>query len=245
MMEAVGRRKAHWLFRAGSENTFSGKRRPQEDMVTSAVFGSIRLMSEEDRRDAIEILLGQDAFEASDFARGSDIDIVLWPRIDVRKLWSRSEELKGRRHVEPDVLLKSAGKTTIVEVKWHANLSKEQLEQQINAVGGEYVSAVVMLGEAGVGEKVFETPCYRRTWRDVSGELQQRRDDMDTPLGRWVATMRMFLHETDMGRIFNGLPKPRDAAYVSYRFRKPGHPPGLRYTPAAVGSVHYVFGGKI
>ncbi len=235
MMEAVGRRKAHWLFGAGSEKTFSGKRRPQEDMVTSAVFGSIRLMSLEDRRNAIEVLLGRDAFETSNFARDHDINIVLWPRLD---------GLEGRRHVEPDVLLNSAGRTTIVEVKWHATLSERQLEQQIEAVGAENVSAVVMLGEAGVGEKILDTPCFRRTWRDVSGELQQRRDDIDTPLGRWVATMRMFLQETDMGRIFHGLPEPTDTGNVIYQFRKPEHPPLLKFKPATVGSVHYAFEGN-
>lgn len=235
MMEAVGRRKAHWLFRAGSEKAFSGKRRPQEDMVTSAVFGSIRLMSPQDRRKAIEVLLGRNAFETSNFARDHDINTVLWPRL---------EGPEDCRHVEPDVLLNSAGRTTIVEVKWHAPLSKRQLEQQIEAVGAENVSAVVMLGEAGVGEKILDTPCFRRTWRDVSGELQQRQDDTDTPLARWVMMMRRFLQETDMGRIFNGLPEPRDAGHVIYRFRKPGHPPWLKFTPAAVGSVHYAFEGN-
>jgi hypothetical protein len=232
MMEAVGRRKAHWLFGAGSEKTFSGKRRPQEDMVTSAVFGSIRLMSSEDRRKALEVLLGREAFEAAAFAPDRDVDVVLWPRL---------AGFEGRRHVEPDVLLKAAGKTVIVEVKWHAPLSERQLEQQIEAVGVDYVSAVVMLGEAGVDERTLDTPCFRRTWREVSGELQQKQDDTNTPLGRWVMMMRMFLQETDMGRIFYGLPEPRDAGNVIYRFRKPGHPPWLKFTPAAVGSIHYIF----
>lgn len=235
MMEAVGRRKAHWLFGAGSEKTFSGKRRPQEDMVTSAVFGSIRLMSLEDRRKAIEVLLGRNAFETSNFARDHDINTVLWPRL---------EGPEDRRHVEPDVLLNSAGRTTIVEVKWHAPLSKDQLKLQIKAVGAENVSAVVMLGEAGVEEKILDTPCFRRTWRDVSGELQKRHDDTDTPLGRWVMMMRTFLQETDMGRIFNGLPEPRDAGNAIYRFRKPGNPPWLKFTPVSVGAVHYAFEGN-
>ena len=163
MMEAVARRKAHWLFRAGSDKTFSGKRRPQEDMVTSAVFGSIRLMSPEDRRGAVEVLLGSNAFEAAEFTNVQDIEVELWPRITVES---------GRRHVEPDVLLKAAGKTVIVEVKWHAPLSERQLEQQVEAVGAKNVRAVVMLGEAGVGEGIDGKPSFRRTWRDVSGELQ-------------------------------------------------------------------------
>lgn len=206
--------------------------------MTSAVFGSIRLMSQEDRCKAIKVLLGCDAFKTSNFTQDQDQDI----NID---LWPRLEGPKGRRYVEPDVLLESGDRTTIVEVKWHAPLAKRQLEQQIEAVrakdGAKNVSAVVMLGEAGVQEQILDTLCFRRTWRDVSGELQKRQDDKDTPLGRWVEMMEMFLQETDMGRIFNGLPKPRDAGNVIYRFRKPGHPPWLEFSPATVGSVHYAF----
>ncbi len=66
MMEAVARGKAHWLFGAGTDGLFNGKRRPQEDMVTSAVFGSIRLMSSEDRRRAIKVVLGAECFEAAE-----------------------------------------------------------------------------------------------------------------------------------------------------------------------------------
>jgi len=237
MMEAVGRRKAHWLFGAGSERTFSGKRRPQEDMVTSAVFGSIRLMSLEDRRKAIKVLLGGDAFEASNFAQGYDINTILWPRLD---------GLEDRQHVEPDVLLKSVDITTIVEVKWRAPLSERQLEQQIEAVGAENVSAVVMLGEAGVGEKILDTPCFRRTWRDVSGELQnriqQKMDDAEAPLGRWVTMMWAFLQETDMGRIFDGLPRQEPVKSAFYNFSRPGHSPGLDVLLGMVGPVHYTFG---
>ena len=233
MMEAVARRKAHWLFGAGSEKTFSGKRRPQEDMVTSAVFGSIKLMSPEDRRGAIEVLLGRDAFKAAACTNDHDIEVVLWPRL---------AGLEGRRHVEPDVLLKAAGKTVIVEVKWHAPLSERQLEQQVEAVGAKNVSAVVMLGAAGVGEDFHDKPSFRRTWRDVSGELQNWRGQPGTPLGKWVATMRAFLQETDMGRIFNGLPRPEPVVPISYTFSKPGYPPWLDIPPATVGSTHYTFG---
>ena len=71
-------------------------------MVTSAVFGSIRLMSSEDRRKAVEVLLGRDAFEAAALTADCDIEVELWPRL---------AGLEGRRHVEPDVLLKAAGTT--------------------------------------------------------------------------------------------------------------------------------------
>lgn len=157
-------------------------------------------------------------------------------------LWPQLHGLKGRRHVEPDILLNSAGKTAIVEVKWHAALSERQLEQQIEAVGAENVSAVVLLGEAGVEDKILDTPCFHRTWRDVSGELQTWPGETGTPLSRWVATMRAFLQETDMGRIFNGLPKPNDTGNVTYRFSKPGHPPWFDIRPSIAGEVQYEFG---
>lgn len=233
MMEAVARRKASWLFGAGSDKTFSGKRRPQEDMVTSAVFGSIRLMSSEDRRKAVEVLLGRDAFEAAALASGRDIEVELWPRL------AGSE---GRRYVEPDVLLQAAGKTVIVEVKWHAPLSEQQLKQQVEAVGPENVSAVVMLGEADAGGEIHDKPSFRRTWRDVSGELQLWNGQTGTPLDRWIATMRDFLHETDMGRIFKGLPRLVPLVPVSYTFRKPGHPPWLDIPLVMIGPVDYSFG---
>ncbi|PIE16407.1 MAG: hypothetical protein CSA68_03020 [Rhodobacterales bacterium] len=74
MMQAVARKKAHWLFNIGSDSAFIGKRRLQEDMVTSAVFGSIRLMSPEDRREAIKVMVGGDCFTAAGFKEGEDID---------------------------------------------------------------------------------------------------------------------------------------------------------------------------
>lgn len=164
MLEAVARGKAHWLFNAESEKSFSGKRRPQEDMVTSAVFGSIWQMSPEDRYGAIEILLGRDAFKATGFTPDDDIEVNFWPRL---------AGPPGRRLVEPDILLKSAGRTAVIEVKWHAPLSESQLQQQVEAVGYENTTAVVMLGEAGVEEEICGVRAFRRTWRDVSAELQK------------------------------------------------------------------------
>jgi len=232
-MEAVARGKAHWLFRAGTDKLFKGKR-PQEDMVTSAVFGSIRLMSQEDRRRAINVVLGEKCFEEAGFAaEDSDIHISLWPRL---------KGLEDRKFVEPDVLLSCAGKTLIVEVKWHAPLSERQIEQQIDAVNlTKPVSAVVMLGEAGVEEKVRSIPCFRRTWRDVSSELQNWPNNSENAFDRWAETMREFLQETDMGRIFNGMPAPAETDQVTFHFSKPGHPPWMSTAPTAVEIFHYRF----
>lgn len=235
MLEAVARRKAHWLFSAGSEKSFSGKRRPQENMVTSAVFGSIRLMSPEDRFRAIELLLGRDAFEASGFEKDHVIEIELWPRL---------AGPNERQYVEPDVLLKAGGKTTIIEVKWHAPLSERQLEQQIAAVGEDNVTSVVMLGEAGIDDQICSTRAFRRTWRDVSGQLQQSNAEENTSLDRWIATMRAFLQETDMGRVFGGLPQITEPGRSVFQFSKSGHPPWFDQAPKGSQPVRYTFEGK-
>lgn len=235
MMEAVARRKARWLFCAGSDKNFAGKRRPQEDMVTSAVFGSIRLMSPEDRFRAVELLLGREAFDATGFIRDHDIEIELWPRL---------AGPNGRQHVEPDVLLKAASKTVIVEVKWHASLSELQLEQQIAAVGMDEVRSVIMLGDAAIEDEICGTRSFRRTWRDVSGELQQAISVESTSLGRWISTMRAFLQETDMGRVFAGLPQITEPGRIAFRFTKPGHPPWFVHALTKSESVKFIFEGK-
>lgn len=240
MMEAVARGKAHWLFRAGSNEAFSGKRRPQEDMVTSAVLGSIRLMSSEDRRQAIEVLLGPACFPMVEFPIDNDIEITLWPSL-------RGAE--DRTRVEPDVLLVCSGKTVIVEVKWHAPLSERQLEHQIVAAerNDHNVIAAVMLGEAGVEDSIGETPCFRRTWREVSGAVQRRMREKTArgPFGAWLRIMHDFLHQTDMGRIFDGLKMiEQDPGPIPYRFVKPGHGPWLHSAPRPVMPVNYQFGAR-
>ncbi len=232
MMEAVARGKAHWLFGAGTDGLFNGKKRPQEDMVTSTVFGSIWLMSREDRRRAIEVVLGTECVKAAGFSKANDIEISFWKKFP----------LEGRVSVEPDILLSCAGKTLIVEVKWHASLSKCQIEQQIEAVRRTtIVRAVVMLGEAGVDKKVLDIPCFRRTWRDVSGELQTWSGKTDNALDRWAEKMREFLQKTDMGRVFGGLDSLAEPETVVFRFSKPGHPPWMDSAPSAVESVQYKF----
>ena len=253
MMEAIAKRKAGWLFDASGHENFSGKRRPQEDMVTSAVFGTIRLLPKQDCRDALDLLIGQACRDAAGFDAGKDVAIELWPPLD---------GLEGRRRVEPDVLLTCGDKTVIVEVKWHAPLSERQIEWQIKAVkaarkNGRTVGTVVaavMLGEAGVEDNVKDVPCFRRTWRDVSGDLEIRRLQLqregfpDTPFGRWAKAIHGFLRATDMGRVrrvFAGIaPVKHDPGAFAYRFKTPGRPPWLCRAPDGVEYVHYRYGER-
>ena len=139
-----------------------------------------------------------------------------------------------------------------MEVKWHAPLSEQQIEHQIVAAkqNGHTVAAVMMLGEAGVEDKVSRIPCVRRTWRDVSSDLQTLPNagmcDTDTPFERWARIMRDFLQQTDMGHVFAGI-DPRKLRYpgvVAYQFNKPGYPPWFSNTLETVKRVRYRFGER-
>lgn len=239
MMEAVARRKANWLFRAGSDKSFSGNRRPQEDMVTSAVFGSIKLMSIEDRAQALALLLGEDHFsDTSDPADPGDIRIDLWPYLT---------GMADRRGVEPDVLLVTPDKTVIIEVKWHAPLSDNQIQHQIDAVNDseDYpnAAAVVVLGDATVDEKI--QIAKRRTWRDVSGAVQdrQRFPVASAPFGAWLNVMHAFLQQTDMARIFNGLSALNESPLATqFCFDKPGLSPWFASELRKPATVDFRFG---
>ena len=216
MLDAVARRKAHRLFDRKGGDLFRGLRRPQEDMITSAVFGLVRLMPASPRYHALRLVLGEGPLEVADFSEGMELTIDLWKSL---------RGLRGRRSVEPDVIVSSGNKSIVVEVKWHAPLSENQLELQVHAarLNGHEVGAIVMLGEPGVLDQLGGVPCFRRTWRDVSGDCQRwcrwRRESADNLA--WAATLRDFLAQTDMGRIFCGLDGDLVlCGEVTYRFSR-------------------------
>ncbi len=239
MMEAVARKKTGSFLNKFNQDApqFNGTR-PQEDIVTSAVFGSIRLLPKEDRRSAIKLLLGHVWADSVFFATDQDIDIFLWKRLFLAE---------KPRLVEPDVLLRSKGMTIIVEVKWHAPLTEHQLALQAEAAigNGHQVLGVVLLGGVTQEDSVEGVPCFSRTWRDVARDLQafQKKYESDNPLDRWAIVMGEFLSKTDVGNIFSGLPVPSDPGEVAYRFSKPGHTPWLDGAIAPVEPVHFQFGG--
>lgn len=218
MLEAVARRKAHWLFNSKSHESFSGRRRPQEDMVTSAVFGSIKLLPLEDRLTALRVVLGPSTIANIQFPWEADLDIRLWPSLS---------GIKDRRRVEPDVVISHQRRSVIVEVKWHAKLSDRQLEIQKQAVEKENadeptkVVGIILLGEATLPVGVDTELTFKRSWRDVSAELQAEGNNSHTSpsMKSWTNIMRGFLQETDMGRSFSGLPKLRDPRRAKYIFQ--------------------------
>lgn len=95
------------------------KRHPREDLVTSSLFGTLRLLTPEARRSALSVLCGQK------FA--VDGNIYLWP-------FFVSTEYSS----EPDVVLEffvdGQRHYWIVEVKWGAPLGADQCAREINTV---------------------------------------------------------------------------------------------------------------
>lgn len=97
------------------------KRHPREDLVTSSLFGMLRLLTPDARRDALSALCGHDL--------SSDAKIHLWPYFAAEGESS-----------EPDVVLEFEENGQrfywIVEVKWGAPLGADQCAREIRTVAG-------------------------------------------------------------------------------------------------------------
>lgn len=201
MLEAMARKKASAFMATGRGEEFAGHNRPQEDMLTSAIFGSIRLLPMADQHRALGFLLGADFVREAGFDVSADIKISLWQRFDAPVSLKRTV-------VEPDVVLSCAGKTVIVEVKWYANLSRNQIEHQVQAVSsaGNIVSAIVVLGKPESDSLVEGAHLIHRSWQRVSADLHNARGDVTGALGYWLKTLLGALQATEMGHAFAGLP---------------------------------------
>ena len=240
MLEALARKKAHRLMDKSGGNQFGGKSRPQEDLITSEIFGNARIFMGPDRHDALDVLLGPTYVEHAKFDRSSELEISLWPQLG---------SLLDRKYVEPDVLLTCAKRTVLIEVKWHAQLSERQVEQQIEAAEqhGHTVVAAVILGEAKHTTTEVGVPLVYRTWREVSADLRQSSHSLNATLRTWATMVGAALQNTDMGHTFAGLDgrvyaEPPGA--VSYRFSAPGRPPWLKVAPYQVPAVQFNFQGN-
>ena len=95
------------------------KRNPREDLVTSSLFGMLRLLTPEARQAALSVLC--------DYPVPSDAKIYLWPFF-----------VGEGENSEPDVVLEfmKDGRRAfwIVEVKWGAPLGADQCAREIRTV---------------------------------------------------------------------------------------------------------------
>lgn len=243
MLKAVAQGKAHWLFDRVTTHGTDLKRRPQEDLVTSAVFGSLDLLDEAAKRRALKLLLGHKAWQEFNPPECNQVKIELWPQ---------GMRIDGGR-VEPDVLLHAGDKIAIVEVKWYAPLSPDQLDKEIRAVRsfypGKNVLAILLLGDATLPfdfspDRIFSNA---RSWRDVARDVARAvANPTDSP-GQWADMIMGFLRKTEFGRIFHGFGDQHcyPVGSGSYCFRADGDPPWLNQKMISVQDDHYKWKGKM
>ncbi|MFC2969481.1 hypothetical protein [Acidimangrovimonas pyrenivorans] len=239
MLKAVAQGKSGSLLKRWAEGDHAVKSRPQEDLVTSAVFGNLDLLAEPDRREALRLLLGEEAWKAFAPPKGATIRIELW-----RQGLTAPED--GTK-VEPDLLLKAGERTAIVEVKWYSALSEDQLGRQLRAVqgAGREVCAILLLGLPG-DLRIEGVKASARTWRDVARALGDPLAQPNTPLGHWKSMVGAFLAATERGAVFHGFGglELTPVTGVEYRFRCGSCPPWFERNLLEVTEVSYVWKGR-
>ena len=122
MLHAINGRKARLgVFRS------AGIRVPLEDVVTSTVFGPIEFMSPEDARRSIDLICEALALPLPTSV--GPLRAVFWPRLPL------ADDALRVRYSEPDlVFADDVGLVMVVEIKWGAPLSENELAAQWSAL---------------------------------------------------------------------------------------------------------------
>ncbi|MGH2342453.1 hypothetical protein ACRC7T_13340 [Segnochrobactraceae bacterium EtOH-i3] len=184
-------------------------RHPREDLITSALFGTLDFLTPAARRTALRLLTGWNG--------NGEPEIYLWPQF----------KIDGHR-VEPDVLVlertaEAAQRFWIVEVKWGAPLGDEQISREIRAVRNGFplrrlptslpsknrtVSGYTLLGAEKSHTGAFQSATRLAenaginlrsdTWKSVRERLSSINSD-DYSLNQWIEVTHQFLSETSKG----------------------------------------------
>lgn len=211
-------------------------RQPREDLVTSALFGSIEFLPLEVQHEAAGALLGKPLLPAS--------VIQLWPVF-------RS----GSSRVEPDVIILSGNDLHLIEVKWGAHLGADQLERQLNLVSkgvcvhGDMkpaprrIASLTVLGHEphhdGDIKRAGDSRVTGRTWREVAAALLMLRTD-DPALTAWARAAAHFLSATPKARIVRQLPELEQVPSGSFRFGPaPSVPRNVEPQPVEAGAYRF------
>ena len=183
-------------------------KQPREDLITSAIFGTLRLLTPLSRSVALRCL--------ADDGWDGDCDVYLWPFIRT-----------GDEQAEPDVVLRRAdGQFWIVEVKWGAGFQPDQIQKEIRVTqdgeclrrplpaGPRQVAGYTLLGaeakhtlELEKARNAFpELPITSLSWPEVAACLSDliRRRQLEPGLKAWAEMTLGFLLETKQGRILSG-----------------------------------------
>ena len=219
MLEAIAGGKASMTRLMGRPG-----RQPREDMVTSALFGPLRMMTPRDRARALSALLGVPLSDAT------TVEVKLW--------WPKG---RGR---QTDVLIQATrggdAVRVLVEVKWGAPLSENQLVDYAELVRtrhGRPPDNVVLLGYEQHHEVAVETQettlgreVVRRRWREAARAL---RDEARRETGQagavevWADQVFRFLQRTGKGHLFAGFEGLgiRSPGRGAISYRAAGSPP--------------------
>ena len=231
MLEAIARGKASIARLMGRPG-----RQPREDMVTSALFGPLRMMTPPDRARALSVLLGVPLGDAT------TVEVKLW--------WPPG---RGR---QADVLIeaKSTGDPirVLVEVKWGAPLSENQLVDYVELVRkrrGCPPSHVVLLGyephhaeAVETQETTLERKVVRRGWQRVARALRDVAG-REGAVEVWADQVARFLQRTEKGHLFAGFEALgiRDPGQAAIPYRPAGAPPWFARPLVRPMAASYVF----
>ena len=207
------------------------KRQPREDLITSALFGTITFLASADRRMALKALTDTDL--------PGETEIILWPYLTA----------PGEKSAEPDVVLKYQGEHGtqywIVEVKWGAPLQKDQIGREINRVADgkcrwtllpsepRKVAGYTLLGKEDKHKLELETArkapesstdgmeIFDITWPDLTRKLRSMKQELiDRPgLLAWTDAAEGFLSGTFPGAVLRewpecmAIPKPTQFSF--------------------------------
>jgi len=215
--------------KASIRQIVEGSKQPREDLVTSALFGTMEFLTASGRRRALQAVINWNA--------DSDPEIHLWPRFERASGW-----------VEPDVVVsyEVLGQKTfvLIEVKWGAPLGLKQALDEIEGLqraqclrGGASLShepprvlaSFILLGkephhDAGLnnlGTRIAES--HSIPWHEVTARLRrlialERRAPTDHGLLRWAMAAESFLASTSKGQKFGRWPDIRPVARRHYLF---------------------------
>ena len=189
------------------------QRTPQEDEITSTIFGPLDFMQPADVWTFVSALLAN-----------SGVDSTL-PKTDATQcqidFWKHFK-LAGRNYVEPEIVFtfsfeKGAEVKVILEVKWFAKLSgKNQLIDQWNCLSKEekqssyHIFLVREYTDTGKWGPIWENesgrPLLQIYWSSLRNVIEKISiSEDDTPLGRWATLADNFLKSVNV-KHFDGFP---------------------------------------
>lgn len=125
MLKAILEGKAGRVVSEGSAEDQSWRDifRKREDLLTAVFFGRLRYLSQEGEQKVLTLLVGAELAQLL----GCVEEISFWPRL---------KGLKGRKHVEPDLLIRFEDSMLLVEVKptFGGNQNEDQWIAQIESL---------------------------------------------------------------------------------------------------------------